>query len=182
MTCRVVISGCSGGGKSTLLEALAARGYATVEEPGRRIVREALASDGGTLPWRDPVAFAHRAIAMAQDDHARVDGLGPLVFFDRGLVDAASFLDHVTDGDALSGLASATRYHTTVFLTPPWPELFQNDAERRHGFGEAISEYARLAQAYPAAGYTVVTLPRVSVKERVGIVLAELDAPQFAEP
>jgi predicted ATPase len=34
----VVISGCSGGGKSTLLAELARRGYRTVEEPGRRIV------------------------------------------------------------------------------------------------------------------------------------------------
>ena len=35
-----VLSGCSGGGKSTLLAALARRGFATVEEPGRRIVAE----------------------------------------------------------------------------------------------------------------------------------------------
>lgn len=31
----VVISGCSGGGKSTLLSELAARGYHVVHEPGR---------------------------------------------------------------------------------------------------------------------------------------------------
>jgi predicted ATPase len=35
----VVISGCSGGGKSTLLAELARRGHAVVEEPGRRIVQ-----------------------------------------------------------------------------------------------------------------------------------------------
>jgi predicted ATPase len=31
----VVISGCSSGGKSTLLTGLGRRGYATVKEPGR---------------------------------------------------------------------------------------------------------------------------------------------------
>jgi hypothetical protein len=36
----VLISGCSGGGKSMLLIELGRRGYATVEEPGRRIVKE----------------------------------------------------------------------------------------------------------------------------------------------
>jgi len=36
----VIISGCSGGGKSTLLAELGRRGYAVVEEPGRRIVRQ----------------------------------------------------------------------------------------------------------------------------------------------
>ena len=34
----IILSGCSGGGKSTLLAELARRGFATVEEPGRRIV------------------------------------------------------------------------------------------------------------------------------------------------
>jgi hypothetical protein len=64
----VVISGCSGGGKSTLLAELARRGQAVVEEPGRRIVREERAGDGAALPWVDPAAFARRAVAMALAD------------------------------------------------------------------------------------------------------------------
>ncbi|WP_409999599.1 AAA family ATPase [Rhizobium leguminosarum] len=47
----VLISGCSGGGKSTLLAELAARGHAVVEEPGRRIVKQELEGDGAALPW-----------------------------------------------------------------------------------------------------------------------------------
>jgi predicted ATPase len=60
----VIISGCSGSGKSTLLAELGQRGFATVEEPGRRIVREELAGDGSALPWVNAAAFARRAIAM----------------------------------------------------------------------------------------------------------------------
>ena len=41
----VVISGCSGGGKSTLLAESGRRGYAVVEEPGRRIVQNQAISD-----------------------------------------------------------------------------------------------------------------------------------------
>lgn len=47
----VVISGCSGGGKSTLLSELASRGYPIVLEPGRQIVKEQLAIEGDALPW-----------------------------------------------------------------------------------------------------------------------------------
>src|SRR5690349_6338919 len=36
----VVISGCSGGGKSAQLDELAARGYRTFPEPGREIIKE----------------------------------------------------------------------------------------------------------------------------------------------
>ena len=58
----VILSGCSGGGKSTLLEELRARGHATVAEPGRRIVREEMTLGGNALPWIDPEAFARRAL------------------------------------------------------------------------------------------------------------------------
>ena len=40
----VVVSGCSGGGKSTLLAELALRGYAVFPEPGRQIVKEQLST------------------------------------------------------------------------------------------------------------------------------------------
>ncbi|MCL2892590.1 AAA family ATPase [Brenneria tiliae] len=42
----VIISGCSGGGKSTLLTELKRRGHAVVEEPGRRIIQEETRSGG----------------------------------------------------------------------------------------------------------------------------------------
>lgn len=53
----VIISGCSGGGKSTLLAELQRRGYPVIEEPGRRIVEEQLGTGGHALPWLDMPAF-----------------------------------------------------------------------------------------------------------------------------
>ena len=61
----VVISGCSGGGKSTLLMELAGRGHPVVDEPGRRIVKEELEGKGSALPWVNGVAFARRAVELA---------------------------------------------------------------------------------------------------------------------
>jgi predicted ATPase len=46
----VVISGCSGGGKSTLLAELGRRGHTVIEEPGRRIVIEEMNGGGSALP------------------------------------------------------------------------------------------------------------------------------------
>lgn len=62
----ILISGCSGGGKSTLLDELARHGLATIGEPGRRVVRDELASGGDALPWIDARAFVRRIIAMAR--------------------------------------------------------------------------------------------------------------------
>ena len=170
----VVISGCSGGGKSTLLAELARRGYATVEEPGRRIVREELASGGGALPWVDAVAFARRAIQMALADLDGARGLEGWVFFDRGLIDAASALEEMSGEPALAWVEAGRRYHRHVFLVPPWPEIYETDAERRHGLEAALPEYDRLLRVYPALGYQVIVLPKESVSARADLVLAAL--------
>ena len=170
----VLITGCSGGGKSTLLAALRGRGHAVVEEPGRRIVRRALETGGGPLPWADPEAFARAAIAMALDDLDRARGQAGPVFFDRGLIDAASALEDLTGEPALAALDAANRYHRQVFLAPPWPEIFRLDPERRHALAAALPEYHRLERALPRLGYQAITLPKTSVQARADFVLAAL--------
>ncbi|MXN44661.1 AAA family ATPase [Shinella kummerowiae] len=170
----IVLSGCSGGGKSTLLEELRRRGHAVVEEPGRRIVQKELASGGQALPWLDMTAFARRAMAMALTDREAMRDHPGLVFFDRGFVDAASALE-ISGGEPVQDdLAAVHRYNRRVFLTPPWPDIHTGDAERRHGFDAALEEYERLEKTYPALGYEVIVLPKVSVVERADFVLDHL--------
>jgi predicted ATPase len=170
----VLISGCSGGGKSTLLVELARRGHATVEEPGRRIVKEEMIGAGSALPWVDKVAFARRAIEVALADRAAASDESGWVFFDRGLLDAAAALQHVTGEPVLMTLGRAHRYHRRIFLAPPWPEIYVTDTERRHGFDDAVAEFRRLIKVYPSLGYEVVPLPKVGVRERADFVLRAL--------
>lgn len=174
-TC-VLITGCSGGGKSTLLVELAARGFSVVEEPGRRIVREELESKGDALPWVNLAAFAQRAIALSIEDHATASQGGGWTFFDRGLVDAAAALQHATGKLLLEDLLATHRYHSQVFLTPPWPEIYENDAERKHGLADAVAEYERITALLPKLGYDVVILPKAPVSERADFLLACLKA------
>lgn len=170
----VVISGCSGGGKSTLLMELAKRGHAVVDEPGRRIVREELIGDGSSLPWVDGAAFARRAIKLALADRAGASRFGGWVFFDRGLIDAAAALQHLTGEPALATLKQAHRYHKRVFITPPWREIYVNDPERRHGFDDAVLEHHRLMEVYPCLDYEVVVLPKAEPTERADFVMRAL--------
>jgi predicted ATPase len=167
----VIISGCSGGGKSTLLAELSRLGFATIEEPGRRVVREELTSGSDALPWSDLNAFVQRITAVAQLDYEGGRALPGPVFFDRGLIDAAVAFEHLTGEPIPADLSLRYRYSSPVFLATPWPELFASDAERRHDFASAVAEYDRLAAAYPALGYDVILLPRVSVAERLAFIL-----------
>jgi predicted ATPase len=172
----VVLSGCSGGGKSSLLSELKRRGHSVIDEPGRRVVKAELEATGHALPWVNLAAFARRAIEISIGDHNDAGALPGWVFFDRGLIDAAVALEHATSELALGTLGKSHRYNETIFLTPPWPEIYVSDPERRHGLEDAISEYKRLQLAYPRLGYRVVELPKASVKARADFILAELSS------
>lgn len=169
----VIISGCSGGGKSTLLAELSARGYAVIEEPGRRIVAEERGGSGRALPWVDLAAFAVRAVELSLADRERAKSLSGVVFFDRGLIDAAAALEFVSGTPILRKYASE-RYNRQVFLTPPWPEIYNTDDDRRHDLQEASAEYERLLSAYSSLGYDALILPKTSVVRRADFIIRHL--------
>lgn len=157
-----------------MLAELARRGYATVEEPGRRTVKHELQHQGSALPWLDANAFLRHTLALAWKDLELAETLSGWVFFDRGLIDAASGLASLTNEAVPTRLALEDRYHRRVFLAPPWPEIYVNDPERQHGLDDAIAEYDRLVAVYPALGYDVLVLPKVDVRARADYVLNTL--------
>ena len=166
----VVLTGCSGGGKSSLLAEFAGRGYPVVEEPGRRAARSELAGAGVVLPWTDGEAFARRIVAIAAVDLLEVAPGAGWTFFDRGLVDSAAALAHARGEPLPLGDPALRGYHRQVFLAPPWQAIYVTDAERRHSFAAAAAEYDRLVTAYTEFGYTLIELPRATVAERANLV------------
>lgn len=167
----VVISGCSGGGKSTLLAELAARGYHIVQEPGRQIVKEQLAIKGDALPWSNPEKFLDLALSRYIFQFNFQQGQ-QLIFFDRGIIDALQ-LDF-PQPEYFHHAAQNFRYNRLVFLVPPWEEIFANDAERKHDFESAKKEYNELLIKYKNLGYETVIIPRMPVNERVDFILNKL--------
>lgn len=166
---RIILSGCSGGGKSTLLEELAQRGYQTSSEAGREIVREQQALGGTALPWLNVEKFAERLLERSLEKfRAAPPGLS---FHDRSLIEPLRwYWESCTPLPPRLGEAERLRYADDVFLTPPWPEIHTTDAERRRGFDAAVEEYEALVKLFPALGYTVHLLPKVSVIERADYV------------
>ena len=170
----ILITGASGGGKSSLLDELALRGHRTVPEPGRRIVKDQLANGEVDLPWNDMAAFASRVLEMTKDDlESLADGDGP-IFFDRGSVDAAVALHHSTGRPLADSLGDAPAYDALVFVAPPWPEIYEQDEERRHGLEDATAEYHRICTALDRLGYLQCKQKKTTVKDRADFVLDRL--------
>ncbi|WP_348521404.1 AAA family ATPase [Bosea sp. TND4EK4] len=98
----VVITGGPGAGKTTLIEALAAAGHAVMPEAGRAVIRAELAAGGSGLPWQNRTRFAELMVEADLCSHQAALALPGTVFFDRGVVDIAAYLE-------LCGLPVPTR-------------------------------------------------------------------------
>ena len=174
--CRIVISGCASGGKSSLLGELSKRAYYTVEEPGRNIVREALETGGDALPWGNPEAFVRKAIDYAHKTLQAVAELDEPVFFDRSAVDALAHFERLSipAPPELKAMGEACLYSGPVFFAPPWEALYEQDDERPLPFDTAVLEYEWLRHAYPKRGYAIIDLPKVSLAARADFMLRAL--------
>lgn len=170
----VVISGCSGGGKSTLLSELASRGYSIVLEPGRQIVKEQIAIEGDALPWINLQKFLELALSRYLFQFNSQKDTRKHIFFDRGIIDAIQL--NQTQPAYFQNAAKKFRYHRQVFLVPPWEEIFKADPERQHNFDTAKREFDELMIKYNNFGYDTILIPKVSVKQRVDFILDKLES------
>ena len=108
-----------------MLVELRRRGYLVVEEPGLRIVNEERRTYGTALPWLDATAFLRRAIDMAIADRIEAAKLAGWVFFDRGLIDAASGLQFLTGAPCSSKWAQLTATTIGYFSPRLGPRFLQ---------------------------------------------------------
>src|SRR3546814_11499094 len=124
-----VVTGGPGSGKSTLIDALAAAGFATSPEVGRAIIRKEMAAGGTALPWVDHLAFAEKMLVREVAAHdAALAAAGPVVL-DRGVPDVVGFLriSGLAVPSALERAARTCRHNPRVFIAPWWEE------ERKRG-------------------------------------------------
>lgn len=168
----IVISGCSGGGKSALITELAGRGYSVVFEPGRQIVKEQTAIGGDALPWIDLQKFLDLALSRYLFQYNSQKERVEFVFFDRGIVDALQI--DLSQPKYFENAAKTFRYHKLIFLVPPWKEIFASDTERKHNFESAKKEFDEILIKYKNLGYETVLVPKLSVQERADFILEKL--------
>lgn len=168
----VIISGCSGGGKSTLLSELACRGYLVVLEAGRQIVKEQTAINGDALPWINLEKFLDLALSRYLFQFNSQKEQQQFIFFDRGIIDSVQL--NMLQPEYFQNAAKNFRYNRLVFLVPPWEAIFTGDTERKHSFESAKKEFDELLIKYKNFGYETVLIPKVSVKERADFILKKL--------
>jgi len=122
----------------------------------------------------DMSAFSRRAVTMSRADLASVQNKPGAVFFDRGLVDAAVALQLACNVPLEETLGPERPYNETVFLAPPWPEIYVTDDARRHDLTAARDEYERLRAALLKMSYRTLILPKAPIGDRADFVLGAI--------
>lgn len=170
-----VLTGGPGAGKTSLLNELEKKGFVTVPEDGRRIIREQIAINGDALPWMDKEKFAGLMLEASVNAYQKMSEIPgeKTVFFDRGILDVIGYLrlEKIPVPEDLEMKAGEMVYHNHVFILPPWEEIYVNDPERKQTSDIAISTFNCMKTVYLEYGYTVIEVPKISVTQRVEFIL-----------
>lgn len=171
-----VMTGGPGSGKSTLIEALAARGIPSMPEAGRAIIQDQIAIGGDALPWSDRRAFSELMLSWEIRSYRAAVNLSGAVIFDRAIPDVLGYLrlSHLPIPAHVEKAAQTFRYHRRVFIALPWPEIFTQDTERKQSLEEARVTCEAMIETYSALGYELIPLPFDSVERRAQFVLATI--------
>lgn len=166
-----VFTGGPGTGKSTLIAALAAEGFAAMPEAGRSIIR-ARQAIGASPRGDDPAFFAELMLTFDMRNHDEAPRLSGPVLFDRGIPDLVGYLRlmNASVPDHFINAARRLRYNPVVFVAPHWPQIYRNDGERDQSPAEAAATSEAVEPAYREFGYEIVRLPLATVTERVAFV------------
>lgn len=173
---RVVITGGPGSGKSSLLQALGQKGFECSIEAGRGVIQDQVLIGGSALPWTDRQAFAELMLCWEMRSWHDLDGSNGPCFYDRGVPDIAGYLSlcGLPIPEHLEKAIEHFRYAETVFIAPPWRDIYVQDAERKQSFVEAELTYQSMVVTYRKNGYRLLELPLAPVQDRVDFVLNHL--------
>jgi predicted ATPase len=171
-----IITGGPGAGKTTLIEALRARGFAVSGEAGRAILQLQQTIDGPAQHHRNAALYAELMLDRDMQGYEAMRGAQGPVFFDRGVAELVGYFGMM--GLAVpphfERAAARYRYNHRVFLAPYWPEIYAHDAERKQSLGEAERSSQAATAIYARLGYETIELPKADVDDRVAFVLRHL--------
>lgn len=158
---KVIITGGSCSGKTTLINELRKRGNYCLDEVARNILTLKKNFDRENI---QKLIFEKQIeLEKGIDNH--------LTFLDRGLVDNYAYYYHKNNfPDFVKSFDYKKRYNH-VFLLERFP--FENDGLREEkNDAEAECIHEKIREAYSYFGYDIIEVPKMIVGQRVNFVLS----------
>ncbi|MFN7901547.1 MAG: AAA family ATPase [Holosporales bacterium] len=172
-----ILTGGPGSGKSTVIDALAKKGFVCVPEVARQIIKEQNLINGDATHWKNKKKFMNLMLEHSIDAYRGVMKITrEVVFFDRGIPELIGYCE-ATGIEIPQSLINAVQeysYNPKVFIMPPWREIYKNDSERKQDFQEAIKTFNSISKSYEQCGYCLIEVPKLAVEQRAEFILQNI--------
>ncbi|MGR8930422.1 MAG: AAA family ATPase [Gammaproteobacteria bacterium] len=178
---KIVITGGTHSGKTSLITRLADRGYITVEEAAIKIITQVneLIGIQEQIEWRkrNPVAFQElvwdRMLKLEQGLPDTLD----LVFYDRGLLDGFAYLKKISPVvmEYFSERFKPSANYYKAFVLETIPDFNQRRDTGRTSTYETSCETGRLlVDVYKKDNIDTIVVPMMSLDDRCEFVLKNI--------
>ena len=169
----VVITGAPSSGKTSVIDVLARRGYATWPETARQVIEEKLKSGQTIKDIRRPelAAALQKEILMRKENLEHTLDPAQQVFLDRGMPDSLSYFRLANIADLTSVRNACLRFrYRQVFIFDRLPMV--HDAVRSENEETAKRLDTMIEEDYRSLGYTPIRVGVMTIEERADFVLA----------
>ncbi|WP_313777791.1 ATP-binding protein [Flagellimonas amoyensis] len=180
---KTVITGAPGTGKTSIIKGLENKGFHCFHEIIRDMTSKAKEGGKSDVFVSNPLVFVDDALQFNKDllegrtahykESLKIDA--PISFFDRGIPDVLAYMDFFgqTYDEAFVKYIEDHRYDS-VFIVPPWEEIYVSDNERLETYEEAEKIHHALMNTYSQYGYEPIEVPKDIVPERISFILETL--------
>ena len=173
---KIVITGGPGTGKSTIIDHLSELEFTCMPEISRTITKEAQKNGIEQLFLNDPLLFSQKLLEGRIEQFHEADEAGSdTIFFDRGIPDIHGYMDYAGTPypDVFRSKSKEFRYNS-VFMMPPWREIYTTDNERYESFEQSLLIYEHLKNCYVEMDYSIIIVPEGDITDRVKFILNSL--------
>lgn len=175
---KIVLTGAPGTGKTTVINLLQSKGYFCMEEVSREIIQEAERMGSKKLFLSQPILFSKIILGKRIIQHQQASSASVShCFFDRGMPDITAYLNSINMPPEETFKQSNHKYlYDTVFIFPPWKQIYTNDAERFETYEEALAIHHEILEEYKKTHKNIIAVPKGTPKERVEFILNKCHA------
>ena len=170
---RYVITGVPSSGKTTVLEELKKRGFVIYPEAARVLIDKEIAKGKSIKDIRRNEAEFQKKVLMIKVGTERLAPKDKVVFFDKAIPDSIAYYQVCgLDPEEVLKFCYKKQYKK-IFFFEQLP--FENDYARVEDNKTVKNLNKLLKKGYEDLGYKVISIPAISVQERVEKILSEIN-------
>lgn len=170
-----VLTGAAGSGKSSIINELSRRGYATCPEAATLVLNEMNSRGEDVEDFQNTMNF-HRRVEKTNRDMESRTPESQHVFMDRSLLDNLAYKEHFQGKSDTYLIDEVEGKYRKIFFLERIP-FEKNDREERKESAPFIKD--KLWKYYRKAGYEPVKIPLGTVNERTDEILNHINPSRY---